>query len=98
LARIDDTVINMPVKGYSSITVSSKLYERIRIEAENQSLSMPEYLNSIFDSGVIQFLHFVNRWLEVQTPSKVSFIMLDLNNFHSMMHFHMRKLNKITTS
>ncbi|MEN3059044.1 MAG: hypothetical protein ABC579_07225, partial [Candidatus Methanosuratincola petrocarbonis] len=40
----------LPKKGFSAITVPSDLYEKIRAHAENENLSIADYLKKVFDA------------------------------------------------
>ncbi len=58
----------MPKHGFSCITVPSKLYEKIRIESENESLSIADYLKQVMTLVDYSNSIFVNRWSGVQVP------------------------------
>ena len=44
----------MPKEGYSSITVSTPLYEKLKILAKREELSVPKYIESILENPTVE--------------------------------------------
>ncbi|HRR54282.1 MAG TPA: hypothetical protein P5290_02950 [Candidatus Methanomethylicus sp.] len=47
---------------------------KTRIQAENESMSLADYLRMIFDETLMIKRFFVNRWSGVQTPLGLHFL------------------------
>jgi predicted CopG family antitoxin len=59
----------MPVKGYKAITVSSTLYEQLKIKAEDEGLSLADLITRMYNQLPMYTKKLQTRYTGVQIPT-----------------------------